>query len=374
MAYRANPFLDRMSERTTSDQEFVRLFSPKILERLQEDALKGGVTVFRSPPGGGKTTLLRAFTPTALHAFWNARSVQEMSESYQRLNAQGIIDEDNGPQLLGVLLSCASGYADLPPGATIEQEGLFRALLDCRVVLRALRSVATVLGMSSPEQLEGLLLDHAALGTDLKSIPVVATASELLQWADRRERAVYAELDAMSGGRAADRSLHVRFESILWLQSVKFIWEGREVIPHRMLMVDDLHRLRRKQRTMLIEEMTEIRPVIPVWLAERSIALGEELLSQGTREGRDLRHYDLEELWSGGRHQFAAFAQNILDRRVAAQSEIPAGPFAQYIRPEVRSEDVDQQISGASANYGRGSRATARIPGIRNGLRVPKGA
>jgi hypothetical protein len=347
MAYRANPFLDRMSERTTSDQEFVRLFSPKILERLQEDALKGGVTVFRSPPGAGKTTLLRAFTPTALHAFWNARSVQDMSESYQRLNAQGIIDEDNGPQLLGVLLSCASGYADLPPGATIEQEGLFRALLDCRVVLRALRSVATLLGMSSPEQLQELRLDYEALTTDLKSIPVVAKASELLQWADRRERAVYAELDAMASGHRADRALHVRFESVLWLQSVKFIWEGCEVIPHRMLMVDDLHRLRRKQRKMLINELTETRPEIPVWLAERSIALGEELLSQGTREGRDLRHYDLEELWSGGRAQFAAFAQNILDRRVAAQSEIPAGPFAQYIRPEVRSEDVDRQIGDA---------------------------
>src|SRR5882724_4029915 len=130
MAYRTNPFLDRMSERTTSDQEFVRLFSPKILERIADDTFEGAVHIFRSPPGAGKTTLLRAFTPSALRAFWNARRVQEMSESYQRLNAHGIIDEETGPQLLGVLLSCASGYADLPPGATIAQEGLFRALLD----------------------------------------------------------------------------------------------------------------------------------------------------------------------------------------------------------------------------------------------------
>ena len=57
MAYRANPFLERMSERT-SDQEFVRLFSPKILEKLAEDAFEGAVHMFRSPPGGGKTTLL----------------------------------------------------------------------------------------------------------------------------------------------------------------------------------------------------------------------------------------------------------------------------------------------------------------------------
>ena len=40
MPYNANPFLERMSERTTSDMEFVRLFSPKILEKLAEDAFE----------------------------------------------------------------------------------------------------------------------------------------------------------------------------------------------------------------------------------------------------------------------------------------------------------------------------------------------
>src|SRR6202007_569239 len=149
MAYRANSFLERMSERT-SDQEFVRLFSPKILERLAEDSFEGAVHIFRSPQGGGKTTLLRAFTPAALRAFWNARRIPEMNESYQRLLAWGVLNEQSGPQLLAVILSCASGYADLPPGTNIVQEGLFRALLDCRVVLRTLRNLATLLGFSSP--------------------------------------------------------------------------------------------------------------------------------------------------------------------------------------------------------------------------------
>ena len=45
MAYNANPFLERMSERTTSDMEFVRLFSPKILEKLADDAFDGAVHV-----------------------------------------------------------------------------------------------------------------------------------------------------------------------------------------------------------------------------------------------------------------------------------------------------------------------------------------
>jgi hypothetical protein len=345
MAYRANPFLERMSERT-SDQEFVRLFSPKILERLAEDSFEGAVHIFRSPPGGGKTTLLRAFTPTALRAFWNARRIPEMSESYQRLLAWGILNEQNGPQVLGVILSCASGYADLPPGTSIVQEGLFRALLDCRVVLRTLRNLATLLSFSSTEQLSQVRLDYKPLETDLKSIPTVTLATELVHWAEKRERAVYAELDSIATKSRSEMPAHLRFESVLWLQSVRFVFNEIEIAPRRMLMIDDLHKLRRKQRATLIEELTEIRPNIPVWLAERSIALGEELLSQGTREGRDLREYALEDLWSPGRgqQQFLTFGQNVLDRRLEAQSEIPSVVFSQYLRSSVQQDDVRDQI------------------------------
>lgn len=345
MAYRANSFLERMSERT-SDQEFVRLFSPKILERLAEDSFEGAVHVFRSPPGGGKTTLLRAFTPMALRAFWNARRIPEMSESFQRLLAWGVLSEQNGPQVLGVILSCASGYADLPPGTSIVQEGLFRALLDCRVVLRTLRNLAALLSFSVPEQLSQVRLEYAPLETDLKSIPTLPSATDLVHWAEKRERSVYAELDSIAAASKSEMPSHLRFESVLWLQSVRFVFNGDEIAPQRMLMIDDLHKLRRKQRATLIQELTEIRPKIPIWLAERSIALGEELLSQGSREGRDLRQYALEDLWSSGRgqQQFLTFAQNVLDRRLEAQSEIPSVAFSQYLRSSIQQEDVRNQI------------------------------
>jgi hypothetical protein len=345
MAYRANPFLERMSERT-SDQEFVRLFSPKILEKLAEDAFEGAVHMFRSPPGGGKTTLLRAFTPSALRAFWNARRAPDMDEASQRLVAHQVLNEQTGPQVLGVLLSCASGYADLPPGAALDREGLFRALLDCRVVLRTLRSLSVFLGHSPHSQLDGVTLEYDGVAQDLKSIPTQGSAADLIAWAEQRERAVYAELDSMVGRNGIGMHPHVRFEGVLWLQSVHFMLGGREVAPRRLLMIDDVHKLRRKQRSMLIEELTELRPSIPVWLAERSIALGNQLLAQGTREGRDLRTYSLDDLWTTGRgqYQFATFAQNILDRRLHAQSEIPVVEFSHYLRSALQPEDVREQI------------------------------
>jgi hypothetical protein len=71
-------------------------------------------------------------------------------------------------------------------------------------------------------------------------------------------------------------------------------------------MIDDLHRLRRSQRALLIREMTELRPSIPVWLAERDdlkaatqenatflrdtfLALGQtaELIMDARAEGED---------------------------------------------------------------------------------------
>lgn len=345
MAYRTNPFLERMSERTTSDQEFVRLFSPKILERLSDDTFEGAVHIFRSPPGGGKTTLLRALTPAALRAFWNARRSTEMNEAYQRLIGRGVLDEAEGPKLLGVLLSCASGYADLPPGASATQEGLFRALLDCRVVLRSLRSLALLLGFETPDQLDSLVLEYDEIAKDFKHIPVSASARELVAWAEREERSVYSQLDSLQGTPIAEFPGHVRFEGVLWLQAVRFFRDGRQVAPKRLLMIDDLHKLRKKQRTLLIGELSELRPAIPIWLAERSIALGEELLSQGVRQGRDIRHYPLEEMWgTGSQHQFNTFAQNILDRRLFLQNDVPKVSFSQYLRSTFNSDECKSEV------------------------------
>jgi hypothetical protein len=166
---------------------------------------------------------------------------------------RGVLTEGDSPQLLGVFLSCASGYADLPSSEGLQQEGLFRALLDCRIVLRTLRSLGALLGLGSPEQLAAIKLDYAAVPA-LQGIPVLDSALELATWAEEHEQRVYAQLDAFLGPLGGGLPTHVRFEGVLWLQSIQFQYEGRTVAPQRLLMVDDMHKLRRKQRTMLIDD------------------------------------------------------------------------------------------------------------------------
>lgn len=348
MAYRANPFLERMSERTASDQEFVHFFSPKILERLSEDCLQGAVHIFRSSPGGGKTTILRAFTPTVLRAFWHAKPTQ--AESYRMLVDRGVLDEQEGPQLLGIYLSCAAGYADLPAGAAHIGEGLFRALLNYRVVLRAMRSISEFLN-GSPNDAGDIQLAYSDAAQNLSHIPLLLTVREMTLWAERQERNILSQVDTSTSAPAANIPTHVRFEGVLWLQSVRFLYNGREVAPKRLLMIDDIQKLRRTQRALLIDELVTLRPAIPVWLAGRSIALTSEFISQGARRGRDIRDYPLEELW-GGRtsQQFVAFAQNILDRRFALQSVVPGGSFVQYLADVLTSDALEEPYEKALAS------------------------
>lgn len=357
MAYRANPFLERMSERTTSDQEFVHLFSPKVLEKLKEDCLEGAVHLFRSPPGGGKTTILRAFTPNALRAFWHAKPTQ--TESYRQLVEWGVLDEERGPQLLGVFLSCAAGYADIPPGASAVNEGMFRALLDSRIVLRTLRSLPDLVGGASTEVLENIKLEYGPSAAELGAIPLRNTAHEMISWAESRERDIYEQLDSVVSAPNVSAPSQVRFEAILWLQSVRFIYNGRAIAPKRLLMIDDIQKLRKSQRTLLLDELVNLRPSVPIWIASRSIAFADSFLSQGARDGRDVRDYPLEELW-GGRsgQQFVSFAQNILDRRFAQQTAVPAGSFTQYLSDNLTSSEIEEAYTQARSIFEAG---TARL-------------
>ena len=348
MAYNVNPFLERRSERTTSDQEFALVFSPKILEKLSDEVLKGGVHIFRSAPGGGKTTILRAFTPSVLRSFWRSKGNNELKESFPQFVEKGVLHDQDGPQLLGVLISCASGYADLLPSASPIEEGPFRALLDCRVVLRTIRSLSTFLGHASDDSLDSIQLEYSDEAKDLQEIPKLTSARELAEWAEAQEKRIYAQMDSFAGESNQSVPSSQRLESVLWLQSVRFMRNGSPVAVKRLLMIDDLHRLRRKQREILIDEMTVQRPGIPVWLAMRTLVLGDELLSQGAKSGRDIHEYPLEELWgsSKGIHQFLPFAQNVLERRMRQQDTV-AGTFAQRLREQLEPDEVNAYVQPA---------------------------
>ena len=362
MAVSGNPFKERATERTASDDAFVRIFSPKILENLTEDEFKGGVHLFVSPPGGGKTTLCRAFTPSVLNSFWKAKDFPDMKESANVLIELGVLDVNEGPKLLGVQLTCLSGYADLPTDVTIQHDGLFRALMNCRIVLRALRSLMTVLKVNSIDQLSNITLVYPGELQELSAIPKESSPIILAEWAEKCEREVYSHLDALNETDATGKMpAHVRFEGVLWLQGVKVIQDGTELIPRRLLMVDDLQALRRKQRDLLIRELMDMRPKEPIWLAQRTSALNDtEVLSAGAREDRDISIHSIDSLLKG-RNGFPSFAQNVLERSFETQTLFPGAKFEQFLESNIPLKELKEPFNKATESF---KKSVARIKNV----------
>jgi hypothetical protein len=107
----------RAAEYIESDALFLRLFGPQFLDVLPETGLWDKPQIFRSAPGGGKTSLFRAFTPSALLALHELRGSDDCKELFGRMRHIESVS-DTGPELLGVMLTCDRGYA------TIEDLGL----------------------------------------------------------------------------------------------------------------------------------------------------------------------------------------------------------------------------------------------------------
>ena len=84
-----NPFALRASEKIATDDTFVRLFSPDSLKGIEsffkEFGLWKQVVCFQAPPGGGKTTLLRLFSPRVLRNIMRYKSDSNRKEIFKRL-------------------------------------------------------------------------------------------------------------------------------------------------------------------------------------------------------------------------------------------------------------------------------------------------
>ena len=107
-----NPFRMRVSEKIASDTTFLRLFGSGVLDLIPEEDTLSQPQIFRSAPGGGKTSMLRVFTPSILVNLHANRRSKEHKDLYAKLKGLGVVG-DSGPKLLGVMLSCGKNYAAL---------------------------------------------------------------------------------------------------------------------------------------------------------------------------------------------------------------------------------------------------------------------
>jgi len=341
-----NPFLVRASEQTESDDTFVRWFSPRVLEILEGSAesLWNKLRIFRSAPGGGKTSLMRLFTPNSLQALCRLgdRSINS-GELFQRLKQLGVVDE-SGPKVLGIFLDCARGNLANLDELDIEtgkQDRLLLSLLNARIVLAALRGALELKKMRYPEEsaLEQIEI-LASQNISSLSLQLPCSGKYLYDWAYDIERNICNALDSFITPKDASLPGHDSLIALNIIRPEYIIHNGQPVAERVVLMLDNFHSLTQKQRHFLLREVVESRIPVGIWIAERLVALDvDELLSDGAILGRDHEGIiNLETFWRRGNKRFEGLVKNIVNCRVIETANRKIESFDLCIQNSVESD------------------------------------
>src|SRR5262245_50032200 len=107
-----NPFRLQAAEHIESETDFLKLFGPGVLDLLPDEAPFARTQFIRSAPGGGKTSLLKLFTPNVLHSLVALRQYPDHKDLFQRVRQLGAIDE-HSIAVVGVMLPCGRTFPAL---------------------------------------------------------------------------------------------------------------------------------------------------------------------------------------------------------------------------------------------------------------------
>ncbi len=332
-----NPFRLRLAEHIESDTTFLRLFESSVLEALPDSALRQPLLVLRSAPGGGKTSILRLFSPSVLRTLVTHREQSPFRELADRLQRIGAIST-RGLEVVGVRISCGQSFADVDAlsAPSPRPERLLFSLLNARIVIAAMREMADYMKGRGHDALSQVRLNISAvwpsgLGADPKN------AEELLAWAVAQEAAVCAELDALTpaGGTGAAPGQD-RLLALSLLEPERLQPPGAERFPAMLIQLDDFHLLTNRQRQRVLDAITTLRSGTPVWLAERLEAIEGELVQAQT--GRDGTTIHLEAFWSErSPRKVEQFMLNVADRRSQSALDVEVQSFEDCLqsRPSV---------------------------------------
>lgn len=322
-----NPFRLRAAEQISSNQAFVRLFGVPALDLFPHPDVVDRVQVFRSTPGGGKSTLFRLFTPESLTTIYQARNQDFARDLYERLRIMKAIGT-KGPRLLGVALSCGRTFAALDDIELDEQRRnrLFLALLNARSVIAMLRGACALKLLDFPGE-----LDRVSVNMDGGFLDAPVGSGRLLyEWAKQLEIDICAVMDSFEPEAEAAARGHDEFifSRAINAQSVQV--DNKNVVDRIVLMLDDVHQLAPGQRTYMYQYLVQHRPVVGVWVAERLEILSEhDVLAPGTVVGRDLEPpIYLEGHWRNDRSAFSTLVANIANRRATRAQGLGIESFA----------------------------------------------
>lgn len=332
-----NPFRLRASEHIESEATFLRLFEPAMLDLLPKSDLWELPLVLRSAPGGGKTSLMRLFTPQVLLTLHAYRTRDDCRELYSRLEDFGVIDE-SGPRLVGVMLSCSRNYAALADMELDEarRQRLLFGLLSARVVLAGLRGALALRRIEYPQGADRVRVDARHDVEPPAGLEFPCSGAALYDWARSLEASVCEALDSFGPAQLESATGQDGLASLALIQPGCLSVDGSPIAERTLIMFDDVHKLTVGQRDALLTNLIELRLPVSVWVAERFEALSaDEMLASGAVGGRD---YDrvvlLERFWreKNRKQRFEKLLLNIADRRARAATAVEIGSFGSCLQ------------------------------------------
>ena len=373
MPYLHNPFKIRASEHFGPDSTELelRLFGPQILtnDQLKNRTILERLIFIRSSPGGGKTTLLRLFTPTSLLTLHRLQDSDEFRELWKSMKEMGAIDE-YGPKVIGVYLRFTLIYPsleDLDIDNTKKTRFLF-SLLNARIIISTLRSLSKIKKLDFPKDLNRIVFTNSNEIREFNSFSNLP-GDFLFNWAMEIENSISKLLDSFSPEFDSDIFGHENIIVDLLHQSNIFI-DGSPINEKIILLFDDVNKLSKRQRKTFTDFFTEHRPRCGVWLSERNQALDfenmindisdviidektfgplksyiidkkynkSELISV-SKMGRDYENVvQLEKIWKP--KNFEKNVMNIANRRLAEADDLKIFHFENLLENPLNNNDV----------------------------------
>ncbi|MEZ2338382.1 hypothetical protein AB6735_22230 [Mucilaginibacter sp. RCC_168] len=339
-----NPFRLRASEKIESDSNFLKLYSPSVLEALQELEKNGklwsNVVYIHSSPGAGKTSLLRVFEPNTLSTLLNNKTAAEYKTIFTILKKLGVISDD-AIRVFGASLVCTRNYEileelEVSPAQKIRY---FFSLLNARIVLATLKTLVSVsqYNRSFADTLETIIYNYDDRDNYFKDIDFPCTGKALYQWASGIEKKVYEAIDSFLPVADVKPVGHDELFSMEALKPAYFTVNGKNLEGQFLFMLDDAHKLSFNQRQSLKKYVIEKRGNFSVWIAERLEAL-EPVDNLRSFEERDYDELNIEKFWSEKPEKFEKILSNIAEKRAATSTE-DVTAFSDYL-DEVLEEQI----------------------------------
>ena len=297
----SNPFRVPHSEHLRGDRAFLRSFAVAMLDVLPDDPWATPI-IIRSPQGGGKTSLLRAFTAQSLSAI--AKSPDNYPALAAKLSDLGALN-GRGPLHLGVLLNLERDYRDLADIDAPDEvsQRLFFKLLDSRIMVAIIRAALVAKGLSYPEDVEllNLVPNNGTESSELIARLGGPTGRGLIDTAQRNEVDLLTLLDSLLAvDWRNERHGHADLYSLRVLTHSNISIGGKPLQLRPLILLDDGHHLASSQRKLLLRRLASRDLDVGRWYSERFEALSpQEMIAEVGMQGRDHFLVELSANYSG---------------------------------------------------------------------------